>query len=577
MITSKPDQLHQNHCVLLAEVLQLSRFLSSDRHEDILKQRHQQRLLSLQDALKEIAHPISRNLLPLENIPLKVRRAFVQAAVLLDYYRSLGAATWSGTFSLPSLEHYVCDDLSVKTSSEKEIVRLCEIFQVSDEFKTYIHSTISAIETKIERQKQVIATIIADAGILVGGQSASREAATVLFQRIFGGVPMPSEAVDIIYTDTQIYFCIDYQDHKLRSPEHWQQLSTVEQEKLSSFLQTVSEFTFKKFRHFPTFSLCDLACIDLNWCDRIAEAVGASRSQIAQILSISISILPTHKSEKFLVHDIWGHNWQLALTQFKGDYMLLAHCDEPLRAAETAYTAHGPLTCRELFNVEQNQVKLDREKARLFFQGEVQQRLGLMFTHLIGELIADVAEFKFIWNNPNLSQYLPNSSIFKDIPAKVDLGLADIDFLFLKILKPLLEVQVSVFEESVLETNLIDQRSRRWPDEISLDFSVSLKQAILELSQVFLEEYQANCLPKITGELNIYTQMVINLLQLQHVINDLCSDATIKGSDQISFHVLIPIFIGCYCSGDSFTEFWEIDNVIANYFLPCFWQLSENL
>lgn len=54
-------------------------------------------------------------------------------------------------------------------------------------------------------------------------------------------------------------------------------------------------------------------------------------------------------------------------------------------------------------------MSVDAERARLFFQGEVRQRLGLMFTHLIGEMVADVAEFKFIWDRPELSEQLPCS------------------------------------------------------------------------------------------------------------------------------------------------------------------------
>jgi hypothetical protein len=259
------------------------------------------------------------------------------------------------------------------------------------------------------------------------------------------------------------------------------------------------------------------------------------------------------------------------LTQFRSDYGILTHCDQPLRAAETAYTPHGPLTCRELFGRSGTQVTVNLELAQLFFQGEVQQRLGLLFTHLIGEMIADVAEFKFVWENPQSAAQLPSSSLFKAEPTKLDLSLADIDFLFLRILQPLLELHLSPLEDVPLETDLLSE----WADQQgmpSLELRTSLKGAIAQLYQLFIAEYNRTYLPTMIGDDGLFTKIVSNLLYLQNVVNSLYVYRSAAQNPQLPFQDLLIIFIGCYCSSDSYSEFWAIDDVLAAYFLPC-WHL----
>jgi hypothetical protein len=265
------------------------------------------------------------------------------------------------------------------------------------------------------------------------------------------------------------------------------------------------------------------------------------------------------------------------LTQFRGDYLILAHCGEPLRAAETAYTDYGPLTCREIFQREGEQVTIDPQRARLFFQGEVRQRLGLMFTHLIGEMIADVAEFKFLWDYPELSGQLPSTSSLKANPTKLDFGFADFNFLFLRVLYPLLEVKLSIFEESVLENDLMEEWAMFGKSIQSLALCASLKQAIAQLYQIFLEEYRVTCLPTVSGNIGIYAEVLANLLHLQNVINSLCTDSTLHRLSEFPFQTLLVIFIGCYCSGDSYAEFWEVDDAIAQYFIPCYRLLERSI
>ncbi|MDX2213498.1 MAG: hypothetical protein SFY66_09435 [Oculatellaceae cyanobacterium bins.114] len=593
------DQQRQR---LLAEALQLSRYLLN-RPEAVdpdWVERRQERLRQLQKALKAFAHPIQRKPLAPTEMPLDVRHAFVKAVLLVTRYQAVGGCTWRGTLPSPTLSQYCPDPIPASwvasetlqsLSPNGAIATLCRFFDLPDDVPTELTTLLTQVDAQIDRQRQIIAAVLAEFGLMTtatqsgspDGVIAAPERVVALFQQLFGTIPVPAEAIDCVYTDMQIYFCLNYQDGKLYQQSldghhdaiGWYSFSENERIQLQVFLQSLGAFNFEKFRRFPIFGACDPTTINQEWCDRLAQKIGVPTSAVIQALVRSVSIIPTQKAEAFLMHDIWGHHWQFMLTQFERDYTILADCHHPLRAAETAYTAEGPLSCQELFRVEGERVEVDEERSLLFFHGEVQQRLGLLFTHLIGEMLADIAEFKFIWKHTELSDQLPSSSLFKTEPTKLDLSLNDIDILFLQVLKPLLEMEFSVLKDSVLETELLAEWAEAGHPIHSLEFRTSLKQAIVRLYQIFLEEYNRTYLPTMTGDIGIFTQAVSNLLYLQNAISELYTDEAVSANPNLPFQDLLLVFVSSYCSNDSYADFWDIDDVLANYFLPCWQQLQQ--
>lgn len=558
---------------LLSEALQLSRWLLGSDRSDPLVQRRQARLHHLQQELQQYAHPIQRDRLPVAELPLPVRLAFVESLVLVTRYRQVGGEDWRGTLPSFTLSHYQTDDIPPHWNGEAAIARWVELFDLPAETEQRLHDRLASIDRQQQEQQQIIGAALASVG-LDREQAIAPSAVLDLFQQVFGPVPIPVAAIQGLYTSAQIFFCIDYEGDRLCDP-HWQALSRDKQQQVAQFLQQISQFSFEKFDRFPIFGAAEPQRIHLPWCDRLAQQLGRSSGRILEVLLRSVSIIPTRKAEAFLVHDIWGHYWQLRLTSFESDYVQLATCDEPLRAGETAYTDEGPITCRELFWVEDGTVRLDEERSRLFFHSEVQQRLGLVFTHLLGEMVADVAEFKFIWDHPDLGDRLPSSSVFKTLPAKLDLGLADIDFLFLRVLHPLLTLQLSVTTPSPLEEELLAD----WGNDggaLSLELHISLKQAIARLYQIFFEEYNRTYLPTLTGNVGIFTQAVSNLLYLQNALNQLYTDAIAQDAT-LPFQDVLMIFVAVYCSSNSYAEFWEVDDAIAGYFLPCWAIATSNM
>lgn len=575
--------------LLLAQALHLARKLTqtdSDSVEQNLLYRWQEQLRQLQHELKQFAHPICRETLDIQSIPESVRIAFVQAAVLVTRYAQSGGMGWKGTLHSPTLAKYRTEPVPMLLQAPESIAHLCHGFALDASVVDEVVALLTTADEFLTQQRSLVAAMLADADLLIQDSSPSpiphvseerQQSALALFQTLFGPIPLPAEAIDYVYTDTQLYFCIDYTGDRLTDDSLWQQLSAPARTQVQPFLSGLGRFSFESFRRFPTFGACHPKDIDAAWCDRLSQQTEIPIPTLRHLVSRAVGIIPTPKAEAFLLHDIWGHNWQLVLTPFESDYAILADCDEPLRAGETAYTVDGPLTCGELLRVNlDGSVDVDEERSLLFFHGEVRQRLGVLFTHLIGEMVADIAEFKFVWDHPHAAHELLSSSLFKDEPTKLDLGLMDVDFLFLRVLQPLLDIHLSVAEESQLEQDLLKQWQGAGYPIHSPSFRIQLKRAIARLYDRFLEEYSRTYLPTLDGDTGLFTHIVSNLLYLQNVINEIYGYVE-QPSNQpdLPFRDLLILFISRFCSADSYAEFWDVDDAIASYFIPCWHQLKD--
>jgi hypothetical protein len=559
--------------VLLAEALQICRYLvlsAADDREPAVVTRRQQRLRQIQSQIQGYGHEICCDRIPINQIPYSVRQAFVQAVLLVSRYGQTGSSGWRGTLPSPTLEKYRPDSLPDWLQQSSILPQLGKQFQLGETAIATLLSQLDQADQHLTQQSQLIAAVLAS--VSPQPDQPTQADFARLFQRLFD-CPLPADAIHGLYTPTQIYFCLDFAA-ALGNPA----LAGPSRQRLQQIQTQIQTFSFDQFRRFPTFGPCRPEQIQSPWLEQLAVELGQSKAAITQALAATVGVLPLAEAEAFLIHDIWGHYWQLGLTQFQSDYATLADCQEPLRAAETAYTEAGPLTYRQLFGLKDDQVTLDLAKARLFFHGEVRQRLGLLFTHLLGEIVADVAEFKFVWSHPQSAANLPSSSVFKHQPTNLDLSLADLDFLFLRVLHPLLSIELSVRHPSPLESDLLADLSPAHgltPSQ-ALTLEISLKQTILQLHHLFLEEYRTTYLPTLATDGNLFAAIVTNLLQVQTVLNQLYTQpALTQFSAPLPVQDLLLIFITSYCAGDCYHEFWQVDDVLAAYFLPCWRWLAS--
>ncbi|HEY9887866.1 MAG TPA: hypothetical protein V6D02_05655 [Candidatus Obscuribacterales bacterium] len=570
----------------IAEALTLSRFLTTaaaDADPEVV-QRRRDRIRVIQQELQSCAHPIERLPTHPENIPLAVRQAFVRSTLLVSRYFAVGGVGWRGTLDSPTLRKYQPDLVPAHWSTPAGVAAIAERFALPPDAIADISQQLAEVDAAIAQQRQLMTAVLNSVGLTADTPDPLPiEPFVSLFQELFDGILVNPDYLAVVFTPMQVYFCIDFPP--IEDFRGWGNISVPEhQNALRELHQTLSGFTFQKFQRFPTFGPCDPQGINPTWLQRVGDRLHLATpgeppptpALMARRLSQSVGVLPLKDAEMFLIHDIWGHYWQLLFSQFEGDYATLADCGEPLRARETAYTAQGPLTCRELFHFANAEVFVDEHRAQQFFHSEVRQRLGLLFTHLLGELVADIAEFKFTWLNPNEAHQLPSSSAFTDYPANLDLSLADLDFLFLRVLQPLLEIHLSPFEPSPLELELLaDAALHHLNAEQMPRLEINLKRAIAQLHHLFLTEYSNTYLPRIEAEDSLFAEIALNLLHLQNVINTLYTDPQFTQAAPIPFQDLLIVFISSYCSGDSYAEFWQVDNVLAAYFVPC-WHLLKS-
>ena len=144
-------------------------------------------------------------------------------------------------------------------------------------------------------------------------------------------------------------------------------------------------------------------------------------------------------------------------------------------------------------------------------------------------------------------------------------------------LQPLLEIHLSPVEASPLEIELLaDSPLMHLGAEQIPRLEVNLKKAIAQMHYSFLTEYGHHYLPTVESEDSLFAEIAINLLHLQNVINTLYTDPQFTDQSPLPFQDLMIVFISRFCSGDSYAEFWQVDNVLADHFIPC-WQLLKGI
>ena len=545
----------------LDQAITISRRLPEGTPEQQL--RWEQQLHELWQALQPFQHGLVESPQPVGQIPMKVRCAVAEALVLLPLYQGLiNPKAFYGSLRSPTLERYQPVFVPEAWQPHLTAAGVAQALGLSGEEQGAIAERREQAVARVERHRRLFQALWQQFNGLETQADAAR-----LFQQLLGGVPVPIKAVQHLGTDFQLIFALDYgrdgQGHLQLQGDSWREMTVGEQAAVKAFLENMEQFSFTQLARFPSFGHAEPQGIDLELIEQLSAETGLSGADVQRMLSQSIGIVPTAKAEAFLIHDIWGHFWQLLLTSFEGDYALLARADQGLTPGLAAYTPEGPLSLRQLFVREEGLVSLDLPLTQRFFHGEAQQRLGYLLTHLVAELLADVQEFQWVWQFPEQAELLPSSSLFKGLPAKLDLTLRDVAFFFPRILEPLLSLGVSPTQESGLEQALLEE----W-GAFDGGTRESLKGAIAQLQSVFWQEYLATYAPEAQG--GWFSDFLGNLLQFQHGINGLYT--SVFATQEPSFQAVMVLFVGAYCSGDCYQDFWHLDDDLAQWLIPA-WQL----
>jgi hypothetical protein len=272
---------------MIAEAFELTRQLQQPC-SDPAQVRLQTRLHELQTALAQVGHRLERQPQAMGAIPLAVRQAFAEAIALLPFYYQLGGAAWQGTVTSLTLSRYTREVLPPDLVAVSP-AQLAEQYQLPAEAEAELVALLASVQTQIQQQGQIMTAVLRQGGVLPDPAQAPAAAVQELFTHLFGNLPIPRAALAILFTETQIYFCLDTEGTRLRDPAVWARLTNREQTQITTFLEEHHRFKFEQFSSFPTFCWCDPAMMDPGWVTQLTEAGLFHSKQIFEQVKVKAS------------------------------------------------------------------------------------------------------------------------------------------------------------------------------------------------------------------------------------------------------------------------------------------------
>ena len=530
---------------LLSKAIKIQKCI--ELNSESTKQKNLHRFRQIRAKLQNYIDPVNNQAVAVEQIPLKIRRCFVRAVMLLTRYPRLVGKP-QGTYKSYIVSSYRHDRIPDSWYKADMSAELCRLFQLSSQYAEKIEHLLTKVDRQIVRQKQIMQALINEFnGIFC------RKDVLQLFQNLFGYIAIPETSIDCLATEMQVTFIIDYQEHRLKE-NIWQTLSASEQQNVSCFLKKISQFSWQQFAHFPSFGYVEVSNIDSQLLQRLANTTGYSKGEITKAISSSVTVLATERVESFLLHDICGHYWQSILTQFGNEYTFLSQIERHLNLNLSVKTTIGTITLQQLFYYQNGVININESLAKSFFHCLIEKSIFSLSTHLVGEILADINEYKWLSQNRGSQDLLLSTSCFKDFPTKLDLTIKDLQFLYTPLLETLIKLPSSIQKELIKKFNI-----ENW------NALFDLQQAIAKINRIFLTEY-------INRYQQEYTNLSLNLLKLQNLLNKLYTKP--QNNTSIPFQDLIILFVSNCYSSDFEQNLSSLNLALANYFLPC-WQLLD--
>ncbi len=244
-----------------------------------------------------------------------------------------------------------------------------------------------------------------------------------LMSEFYGELPFRPGDVDVLLVATAIFFFLPRKGNTLDVPD-WDERDPDEQRKVREFFEKVDRSNNAQTRRFPSFGLYEPERLGVALVERLSEATGAPAPVVKSTLSTMFSIIPRALHAQYLVHDLWGHTWQEALSEFEWEYALLPWLDRPLSPADGPEFGgeNAPaLSCA--FKVEGGRVVLDESLLLAFAERDLRGRIQVATSVPFSEVLADFMESKFSRARPKLE--LPTSSLLASTSLKIDLTISD--------------------------------------------------------------------------------------------------------------------------------------------------------
>jgi len=254
--------------------------------------------------------------------------------------------------------------------------------------------------------------------------AAQPEDRLALLRQAYGDLPLSPTDVDVILTDTGLFFILPIAGEQLDVSD-WSERPAAVREQIQAFLQKLARGNLTETWRFPAFGLLEPERMDPSWIDALAEQTRVRRDVVQQTLVTMVSVLPKSEIDQYLVHDAWGHTWQEALNEFEWEYALLRAAANPLSPDDgPLFGGHPTPPLHTAFFAVSGTVQLDEMQLIPIVDADLRGRIQVGLSAALSEVMADFVEAKFSRLNP--THQLPTSSLLLPVSLKFDLTLQDV-------------------------------------------------------------------------------------------------------------------------------------------------------
>jgi hypothetical protein len=348
------------------------------------------------------------------------REWFTEAALLWIRFAKTGSAPTIDTVGAETLKDFPIDlPPDAKTANRvREAVRRAFAWD-AEEFAA-LERGVDLVTSNLGLKRDLSRALHA---YLSEGDRLGPQGRLSLMSEFYGELPFRAGDVEVLLVATAIFFFVPRKGFALDVPD-WSERGPDEQRKVREFFEKIDRSNNAETRRFPAFGLYEPERLDRGLVERLSAATLAPAAVVKSTLATMFSVIPRALHAQYLVHDLWGHTWQEALSEFEWEYALLPSLDRPLSPGDgPEFGGENAPSLGAAFRVEGGNVVLDEARLLAFAERDLHGRIQVATSVPFSEVLADFMESKFSRARPKLE--LPTSSLLPSTLLKIDLTISD--------------------------------------------------------------------------------------------------------------------------------------------------------
>jgi hypothetical protein len=348
------------------------------------------------------------------------RRWFSEAVLLWVRFARTGSTPLVDSVGSETLAAFPVDLPIDDGVAERVKEALGRAFAWSEEELATLERRVEHATSNLELKRKLTSALVAELRQRDGLGSEGRLA---LMREFYGPLGFRAGDVDLLIVSTQIFFFLPRKGNSLEVPD-WPSRPASEQREVRAFFAKLDRSNNALTRRFPAFGLYEPEAMSEELVARLAAATGVAPEVVEATLATMFSVIPRSLHSQYLVHDLWGHTWQEALSEFEWEYALLPKLDRPLSATDGPdFGGPDAPMLGSAFVAVDGRTTLDIERLIAFGEADLRGRIQVATSVPLSEVLADFMESKFSRACPALE--LPTSSLIRSTSLKADLTIGD--------------------------------------------------------------------------------------------------------------------------------------------------------